>query len=386
MKVLLNKLSNIGVVSTDSDDIVSKKVALTLLPFYIVIPALIWSVIYLYLDNFDAFLVPVSYVSVSLLSALILYKTKNFIFFETTQLLLILFLPFILMWILGGFTAGSFVMIWAFYAPVTAIMYSQDVKSGFKWFAIFLLLVVVSIVIDVDIANQVQKPLPKLVYELFITLNVGAGLGGIFFLISQFVKNIKDMSKTLEQDKNILYELTNDLKNANKELEKLATCDVVTKLPNRLYFQDIVYDMFQRAKLNKKIVAIMFLDLDGFKSINDTLGHDAGDEILKMIAARLKSSIRASDTVARVGGDEFAIAIGDITDVDHVKEIAKIIIKEVNEYCPYKDKRCHVGVSIGISFYPEHGDSIEELMIRADKAMYEIKKMGKNNYSIYKCA
>lgn len=384
MKDILNKLSYIGVLPSDCESSISKKVALTLLPLYIFLPAIIWSAIYLYLDNFEAFLVPITYVLISLLSGYILYKTKNFMFFEKTQLVLILLLPFILMWILGGFTAGSFVMIWAFYAPVTAIMYSQDMKSGLRWFILFLVLVVISMVIDEDISTKIENPLPNLAFEIFIALNIGAGFGGIFFLISQFIKNIREMSSALKDDRETLFELTNDLKSANKELEHLATCDVVTELPNRLYFQDIVFDMFNRAKINKKIVAIMFLDLDGFKSINDTLGHDAGDEILKLVGARLKSSIRASDTVARVGGDEFAIAIGDITDVEHEKEIAKIIIKEVNEFCPYKDHRCHVGISIGISFYPEHGDSLNELIIRADQAMYEIKKMGKNNYSIYK--
>lgn len=384
MKDVLNKLSYIGVLPSDCENSISKKVALTLLPLYIFLPAIIWSAIYLYLDNFEAFLVPMTYVLISLLSGYILYKTKNFIFFEKTQLVLILLLPFILMWILGGFTAGSFVMIWAFYAPVTAIMYSQDMKSGLRWFILFLVLVVISMVIDEDISTQIENPLPNLAYEIFIALNIGAGFGGIFFLISQFIKNIREMSSALKDDRETLFELTNDLKSANKELEYLATCDHVTELPNRLYFQDIVFDMFTRAKINKKIVAIMFLDLDGFKSINDTLGHDAGDEILKLVGARLKSSVRASDTVARVGGDEFAIAVGDITDVNYVKEIAKIIIKEVNEFCPYKDHRCHVGISIGISFYPEHGDSLNELIIRADQAMYEIKKMGKNNYSIYK--
>lgn len=123
--------------------------------------------------------------------------------------------------------------------------------------------------------------------------------------------------------------------------------------------------------------------MDGFKAVNDILGHEAGDMILKVVGNRLKSVIRASDTVARIGGDEFAIAIGDISDVEHVKVIAKTLIKEVNEKCSYKDNNCHVGVSIGISFYPEHGNGIEELMQRADKAMYNIKKMGKNNYSIY---
>lgn len=383
MKVLLNKLSYIGVLPTDCENTVSKKTALTMLPFYTLIPALVWAFIYLLLDNFEAFLVPMFYVVASLLSIFALYKTKNFVIFEIIQLLLILFLPFLLMWILGGFSGGSFVMIWAFYAPVAAIMYSQDIKSGFLWFVLFLVLVITSMLINSEVSRVVTNPLPQLVYELFVTLNVGAGLGGIFFLISQFIKNIKEMSKALEEDKEVLYELTNDLKNANKELEQLATCDIVTELPNRLYFQDIVYDMFVRAKINNKIVAIMFLDLDGFKSINDTLGHDAGDEILKMIASRLKATVRDADTVARVGGDEFAIAIGNITDVEHVKIIAQTIIKDVNEYCPYNDQRCHVGVSIGISFYPEHGNNIEELMKRADQAMYEIKKMGKNNYSIY---
>lgn len=383
MKVLLNKLSYIGVLPTDCEETVSKKTALTMLPFYTLIPALLWAFIYLFLDNFEAFLVPMFYVVASLFSTFLLYKTKKFVIFEIIQLVLILFLPFLLMWILGGFSGGSFVMIWAFYAPVAATMYSQDIKSGFLWFVLFLVLVITSMLIDSEISRVVTNPLPQLAYELFVTLNIGAGLGGIFFLISQFIVNIKEMSKALEEDKETLFELTNDLKNANKELEQLATCDLVTELPNRLYFQDIVQDMFLRAKKNNKVVAIMFLDLDGFKSVNDTLGHDAGDQILRMIANRLKSAVRGADTVARVGGDEFAIAIGDITDVEHVKNIAETIIEEVNEYCPYNDQRCHVGVSIGISFYPEHGSYVDELIKRADQAMYSIKRMGKNDYAIY---
>ena len=384
MNKILNKLSCIGVLPTDSENLIIKKSALTMLPFYVIIPALIWGSIFLLIGNIDAFLIPMAYIFISILSASLLYKTKNFFLFEITQLILILILPFLLMWTLGGFIAGSFVMIWSFYAPITAIMYSKDIKSGFRWFTLFMILVIFSMLIDNHLASNIQNPLPNLATELFIVLNVGAGFGGIFFLISQFITNIKEISNTLTKERETLYNLTNDLKIANKELEHIATCDIVTQLPNRLYFQDIVYDMFTRAKYNDKIVAIMFLDLDGFKSVNDTLGHAAGDKILKIVGNRIKSVIRETDTVARVGGDEFAIAIGDITDIEHVEKIAQAIIKEVNEFCPYKDQNCHVGVSIGISFYPEHGDSIEELMKRADKAMYEIKKMGKNNYSIYK--
>ncbi|MDO8454127.1 MAG: diguanylate cyclase [Sulfurimonas sp.] len=384
MKELLNKLSQVGILPTDSEDLVSKKVALTLLPFYVFLPALIWSFIYLVLDNPGASLVPLSYVFISLLSTFLLYKTKNFLFFEIIQLLLILFLPFILMWVLGGFYAGSFVLIWSFYAPVAALMYSENVRHGAKWFAIFLLLVFISMLFDTHLSENMQNQLPPLALKIFVFLNIGAGFGGIFFLMSQFIRNIRFISEELKKERESLFLLTHDLRSANKELEQIATCDTVTELPNRLYFQDIVYDLFKRAKTNEKIVAILFLDLDGFKSVNDTLGHDAGDMILKTVGQRLKSVVRASDTVARIGGDEFAIAIGDITDIEHVKEIAKTLIKEVNEFCPYKDHRCHVGVSIGISFYPEHGDNIEDLMQRADKAMYNIKRMGKNNYSIYK--
>ncbi len=384
MKNLLNKLSRVGILPTDGEDLISKKIALTLLPIYVSLPALLWSFIYLILDNVVASLVPLAYVLISVSSIFLLYKTKNFIFFEIIQLLLILFLPFILMWVLGGFYGGSFVLIWSFYAPIAAVMYSESVKHGAKWFALFLLLVLISTLFDAHLSENMQNQIPPFALKTFVFLNLSAGFGGIFFLISQFIKNIRFISDELNKERESLFLLTHDLRSANKRLEELATCDIVTTLPNRLYFQDIVFDMFKRARMNQKIVAIMFLDLDGFKSINDTLGHEAGDIILKTVGARLKSVVRVTDTVARVGGDEFAIALGDISDVEHVKEIAKTLIKEVNEYCPYKDHRCHVGVSIGISLYPEHGDNIEELLQRADKAMYNIKRIGKNNYSIYK--
>lgn len=384
MKYFLKKVSRVGILATDNEDIVSKKVSLTLLPFYVFLPALIWSLIYLSLDNFVASLVPASYILISILSTFLFYKTKNFVHFEITQLFLILLLPFILMWVLGGLYAGSFVLIWSFYAPIAALMYSQSLKNGAKWFALFLLLVFVSMLIDDQLLANTQNQLPPLALKIFVFLNIGAGFGGIFFLISQFIRNIQAISSELGKERESLFLLTNDLRSANKELEELATCDLVTELPNRLHFQDIVYDMFKRARTHEKIVAILFLDLDGFKTINDTLGHEAGDMILKTVGKRLQSVVRTTDTVARIGGDEFAIAIGDITNVEHVREIAKTLIKEVNEFCPYKSHKCHVGLSIGISFYPEHGENIEELMQRADKAMYEVKKMGKNNYSIFK--
>ena len=383
VKNAINKLSLIGLHDSDTENEKTKKIALTLLPFYVTLPAILLSILYLYFGNIQAFLVPIIYINVSILSAYYLYKTKNFLYFEVIQLMMILVLPFTLMWVLGGFNAGSFVFIWAFYAPVAAAMYSENVKVEIAWFSAFVLLLLISTLINPTLIDTIDNSFPELVLDIFFFLNIGAGLGGIYFLISHFIGNIKTISNELKRDRESLYNLTNDLQNANRELEHLANCDIVTELPNRLCFTDIVSSQFTRAKIKNKKIAIMFLDLDGFKAINDTLGHEAGDMILKVVGTRLSSVVRASDTVARIGGDEFAISLGDISDVKHVEQIAKMIIKEVNELCHYKDQECQVGVSIGISCYPKDGEDIEELMKKADSAMYEIKKSGKNHYAIF---
>ena len=383
MLSILHNLSYIGIRDTDSEHLIAKKTALTLIPFYVSLPAISLSILYFYFGNIQASLVPFIYIIVSLFSALYLYKTKNFILFESLQLAMILVLPFVLMWVLGGFAASSFVFIWAFYAPVAAAMYSEKIKVEVLWFSAFVLLLFISALIDSNLIANTHNNFPILILDIFFFLNIGTGLGGIYFLLSHFINNIKKISKELKRDRESLYNLTNDLKSANKELEHLANCDLVTDLPNRLFFIDIVQSTFRHADITKKKVAIMFLDLDGFKAINDTLGHEAGDMILKVVGARLTSVVRSSDTVARIGGDEFAVSLGDISDIKHVKQIAKTIIKEVNELCHYKGKECQVGVSVRISLYPDHGKDIDELMKKADEAMYEIKKTGKNHYAIF---
>ena len=383
MKSLICELSKIGTLESDSENTIDKKIAFTLLPFYVSLPAVILSFMYLYFGNFQAFLIPTIYLGISIFSLYYLYKTKKFMHFEVIQLTMILFLPFILMWVLGGFNASSFVFIWAFYAPIAVAMYNDNQKIKIAWFAGFITLLLISAIINESLIRSIDHQFPNLLLDIFFFLNIGAGLGGIYLLLSHFICDIKSISNELKRDRESLYNLTHDLKNANQELEHLANSDVVTQLPNRLYFTDIVYKMFALAKRHEKQVAILFLDLDGFKSVNDTLGHEAGDLILKVVGERLTKIVRASDTVARVGGDEFAISLGEISDPKHVESIAKTIIKEVNESCSYKGDECHVGVSIGISFYPSDGEEIEELLKKADEAMYTTKKEGKNNFSIY---
>ena len=383
MKSFFHNLSHMAITNMDSEDEITKKLALTLLPLYVSIPAIILGSIYFYTGNISAFYIPLSYIIISALSYAYLYKTKKFRNFEIVQLIMILFLPFLLMWTLGGFTNGSFVFIWSFYSPVAAAMYCEFSNAKRRLFYMLIVLILISVIIDSTLVENINNTIPELIIDIFLFLNIGAGLGGVYFLITYFTDNIRRISMELKRDRESLYNLTHDLQSANEELETLANCDVVTDLPNRLSFISLVTNLLKKAKKENKKVAILFLDLDGFKAVNDTHGHEAGDMILKIVGSRISSVIRDTDIVARIGGDEFAISLDGITDIKDVEKVTKTIIKVVNELCHYNENPCQVGVSIGISIYPEHGEDIEELMKKADEAMYGVKKTGKNNYAIF---
>ena len=124
----------------------------------------------------------------------------------------------------------------------------------------------------------------------------------------------------------------------------------------------------------------MFIDLDGFKSVNDTLGHDAGDYVLKQVAQRLLSCVRETDTVARVGGDEFLIIATEIISAENVVQIAEKIIQTVSQPIIFHNQGAVVNTSIGIALFPEHSEDMDTLIKLADEAMYKVKNAGKNNF------
>jgi diguanylate cyclase (GGDEF)-like protein len=128
----------------------------------------------------------------------------------------------------------------------------------------------------------------------------------------------------------------------------------------------------------------MFIDLDGFKSVNDTLGHDAGDELLIKTAKRLLSCVRESDTVARMSGDEFTIILQSISTSENVESVAQKIINNLSDPFKLKENNAQIGASIGISSFPDNADDMETLLKKADEAMYEAKKGGKNDYRLSK--
>ncbi len=169
----------------------------------------------------------------------------------------------------------------------------------------------------------------------------------------------------------------NDLKKRERDLQYIATHDLLTSLPNRYLFFDRLEQTIQRTKRYQTSFAILYLDLDHFKRINDQNGHDAGDEFLKQVSAHLKDIVRDSDTVARLGGDEFAILMEVIRDEEEVRTVAERIITSFGHLSAIGST-----VSIGISVYPRHGGNGALLLKCADHAMYQAKKQT-NTYRLF---
>lgn len=171
---------------------------------------------------------------------------------------------------------------------------------------------------------------------------------------------------------------------AEEKIAHLAHYDYLTDLPNRALFVDSLVHCIAMARRNSFKTAVLFLDLDGFKKVNDTLGHDAGDLLLRSVSKRLKETIRASDTVARVGGDEFIFVLNEIGSDENAALMANKIIVALSEPFELKGQQCHVGGSIGISIYPDASTDTETLIKQADNAMYLAKQSGKNTYKFYR--
>jgi len=168
-----------------------------------------------------------------------------------------------------------------------------------------------------------------------------------------------------------------------QDLYYLAHFDQLTGVPNRLLFKDRLQQSLQQAKRRKKLFGLIFVDLDRFKYINDTLGHSLGDELLKIFSHRLTSSVRESDTVARVGGDEFVIILQNLIEAQDAEKIASDIIENIRKPILIHDHEIQITASLGVALYPVHDDTVDGMIRKADAAMYEVKKKGRNDYLMY---
>jgi len=170
---------------------------------------------------------------------------------------------------------------------------------------------------------------------------------------------------------------------AEQEIRHLAYHDVLTGLPNRMLFMDRIDQAISRAQREDSQFALLFLDIDHFKVINDSMGHAAGDQLLNIVSQRLIQVLRKTDTVARLGGDEFTIIIESLADEKSVASVAKNILNALDAFTEINQKEVHIGGSIGIALYPQDGESFGALLKNSDTAMYRAKELGRKTFQFY---
>ncbi|MFK5985218.1 MAG: diguanylate cyclase [Pseudomonadota bacterium] len=190
-----------------------------------------------------------------------------------------------------------------------------------------------------------------------------------------FVESRRDISEHIH--------LNEKLKEKELALYELAHKDILTNLPNRRFFMKQLEKALKNAQLKQTQLAILFIDLDNFKKINDELGHQIGDEVLSITAKRLKRIIRKNDLLARLGGDEFVILVESLKKAENAALLAQNIINNQNHTINIKHHHIKIKSSIGISIYPNHGGCIEVLLNNADRAMYQAKQFGRNTFCLY---
>lgn len=167
---------------------------------------------------------------------------------------------------------------------------------------------------------------------------------------------------------------------AEEKIRHMASHDTLTNLPNRVLFTDRLNQAMAHARRFQRIVAVMMLDLDNFKDVNDSLGHNVGDLLLRSTAERLTSLVRESDTVARIGGDEFVLILPDLAHEEEAELVANKIVKALRETFVIEREVLQATTSVGIATYPEDGEDVTSLLKHADIAMYRAKKAGRNNF------
>lgn len=282
---------------------------------------------------------------------------------------------FIILLLIGVSAAAS-----PYYSPVPFI-YTIFLTLAFVPFTIWLLAHGSYIYILLGIAAVIFAGL--MLGTCYYNHKMLADSLNLRFTNSALMDDLKQAKKQLEEVNKDLYAEIQERKQIQTTLQDLATHDVLTQLPNRTLFHERLVQAINHAKRNKLKVAIILIDIDNFKKINNAEGHNAGDRLLQNITERLKQAIRSTDMVARLGGDEFVVLAEDINNEHEAAAIARKICTRISEKFRIENTDIYLSASVGISFYPTDGDNTETLLKYADIAMYRAKEAGKNNFQFY---
>lgn len=204
---------------------------------------------------------------------------------------------------------------------------------------------------------------------------------GSLFLARETITAIRDDGGRLQHYVAVLTDIT-EARQAEEFLIRQAYHDALTGLPNRSLFTDRLRHQIAYGQRQKTAMGVLFIDLDGFKDVNDACGHEIGDELLKMAAARLRVCVRESDTVARLGGDEFTAIVNDLENDNAAAHVAQKMLDQMSKPFPIGQHELNISASIGIAIFPRNGDTAAGLLKSADDAMYQAKRAGKACYAI----
>ena len=255
----------------------------------------------------------------------------------------------------------------------------QSVVNNWPIFSVLVICIFLNLSYYFYVTDDIKNTLITFKWPLLllVTLSLSA-YGTVFYSMKRFTAMyaLETENLKIQKEAGLLHE------NAT-QLEKYANYDTLTNLPNRRFFFENLERIVAESKKDTRKVVLLYIDLDGFKNINDTYGHEVGDEVLIHVGTRLLKGVGKTDFVARLGGDEFAVIIHDIIDITVAKNLAKKIHEMIQEVIHTETIECKVNSSIGIAIYPDTSKNSETLVRNADSAMYEIKKNGKSGIGIF---
>jgi len=338
-----------------------KEASILIVPTIIGPIGLVWALMYILFNQYIPASIPLLYSCISFLNLWCYKRHKNLFVVQKAQMILILLLPFLLMWSLGGFAKGSFVMIWAFFAPVASLIHEKKEDNQY-WLYSFIALVVLSVVLDPFLVQNYHRNIPPLAQEIFFFLNISAAFTGMYLLLQYFIHKTRiDTKQKLQHKHKELMQYTQE------ELTKMLYTDSLTGLPNRRA-------LIQATKKSNDF-SLLLINIDTFSQINDLYGEKFGDKVLVRFAQFLEENLKKNPECKffRLNGDEFVL-LSKEKNHDTLKNNVKLLIKTIHQH-PFTidNQDISLNITVGISF-----EEAQLLLPTANMALKLAKRESKN--------